>query len=135
MVGAMTAPADKTILVVDDELAVRAVLHGYLEHQYGPRGYRVEMAADGSEALAAVRQRRPALVLLDIDMPGMDGVEALRGVRAIDPAIPVIMVTGNEDARVAGTVLEAGAAAYLPKPVKFPYLDHLVAIILGPAGG
>jgi CheY-like chemotaxis protein len=135
MVAAMTVTASKIILIVDDEPAVREVLSGYFEHQYGPRGFRVETATDGAEALVAVRLQRPALVLLDIDMPGMGGVEALRGVRAIDPKIPVIMVTGNEDTRVAGVVLEAGAHSYLPKPVKFPYLAHLAATVLGPAAG
>jgi CheY-like chemotaxis protein len=131
----MTATTSKIILIVDDEPAVREVLSGYFEHQYGPRGFRVETATNGAEALVAVRLRRPALVLLDIDMPGMGGVEALRGVRAIDPKVPVIMVTGNEDTRVAGVVLEAGAHSYLPKPVKFPYLAHLAATVLGPAVG
>jgi CheY-like chemotaxis protein len=135
MVATMTATASKIILIVDDEPAVREVLTGYFEHQYGPRGFRVETATDGAEALVAVRLQRPALVLLDIDMPGMGGVEALRGVRAIDPKIPVIMVTGNEDTRVAGVVLEAGAHSYLPKPVKFPYLAHLAATVLGPPVG
>jgi two-component system nitrogen regulation response regulator NtrX len=129
----MSGPASKTILIVDDEPSVREVLIGYFEHQYGPRGYSVEAAADGAQALAAVRRKRPALILLDIEMPGMDGVEALRGVRAIDPAIPVIMVTGNASTRVAGEVIKGGAYSYLPKPVKFQYLDHLVATILGPA--
>jgi two-component system nitrogen regulation response regulator NtrX len=124
----------KTILIVDDELAVREVLVGYFEHQYGPRGFTVETASDGAQALAAVRRRRPALILLDIEMPGVDGVEALRGVRAIDPAIPVIMVTGNADTRVAGEVIKGGAYSYLPKPFKFQYLDHLVATILGAPG-
>jgi two-component system nitrogen regulation response regulator NtrX len=133
MVGDMTTPSTKTILIVDDEPAIREVLTGYFEHQYGPRGFAVETAADGAEALRAVRRRRPALVLLDIDMPGMDGVEALRGVRAIDPKIPVIMVTGNADTRVAGEVIKDGAYSYLPKPVKFAYLDHLVATVLGPS--
>jgi CheY-like chemotaxis protein len=133
MVAAMTQTTGKVILIVDDEPAVREVLSGYFEHQYGPRGYRIETATDGAAALAAVRRQRPALVLLDIDMPGMGGVEALRGVRAIDPKIPVIMVTGNEDARIAGEVLGAGAHSYLPKPVKFGYLAHLAATVLGPA--
>jgi two-component system nitrogen regulation response regulator NtrX len=134
MVGAMGAPASKTILIVDDEPAIREVLTGYFEHQYGPRGFTVETACDGAQALAAVRRRRPALILLDIEMPGMDGVEALRGLRAIDPAIPVIMVTGNESSRVAGEVIKGGAYSYLPKPVRFQYLDHIVATVLGPAG-
>ncbi|RPH85485.1 MAG: response regulator [Candidatus Rokuibacteriota bacterium] len=134
MVAAVTTPASKTILIVDDEPSVREVLVGFFEHHYGPRGYRVETACDGAEALAAVRRRRPALILLDIDMPGMSGVEALRGVRAIDAAIPVIMVTGNASARVAGEVIKDGAYSYLPKPVKFQYLNHLAATVLGPAG-
>lgn len=134
MVPAMTTPSNKTILIVDDEPVVREVLSGFFEHHYGPRGYRVETACDGTEALAAVRRRRPALILLDIDMPGMNGVEALRGVRAIDARIPVIMVTGNPSARVAGEVVKDGAYSYLPKPVKFQYLSHLAATVLGPAG-
>jgi DNA-binding NtrC family response regulator len=134
MVAGMTPPASKTILIVDDEPAIREVLTGYFEHQYGPRGYSVETAADGAEALLAVRRRRPALILLDIDMPGMNGVEALRRVRAIDPGIPVIMVTGNASSRVAGDVIKDGAYSYLPKPVKFQYLHHIVATVLGPAG-
>jgi two-component system nitrogen regulation response regulator NtrX len=134
MVAGMTPPASKTILIVDDEPAIREVLTGYFEHQYGPRGYSVETAADGAEALLAVRRRRPALILLDIDMPGMNGVEALRRVRAIDPGIPVIMVTGNASSRVAGDVIKDGAYSYLPKPVKVQYLHHIVATVLGPAG-
>ena len=122
----------KTILIVDDEPSVREVLVTYFEHAYVPRGYAVETAADGAEALEAVRRRRPALVLLDIEMPGMDGVAALRGIHAIDPKIPVIMVTGNESTRIAGEVIKDGAFSYLPKPVKIQYLDHLVAAVLRP---
>lgn len=130
----MAATASKRILIVDDDPSVREVLTGYFEHQYGPRGYSVESASDGAQALAAVRRRRPTLILLDIEMPGMDGVETLRGVRAHDPTIPVIIITGNASSRVAGEVIKDGAYSYLPKPVKFQYLDHLAATVLGPAG-
>jgi two-component system nitrogen regulation response regulator NtrX len=126
----VTEASAGTILVVDDEASVRAVLVAYFQQEYVPRGYEVETAADGAEAVAAVRRRRPALVLLDIEMPGMDGAAALRAIRAIDSTIPVIMVTGNESTRVAGEVIKDGAFSYLPKPVKFPYLDHLVASAL-----
>jgi two-component system nitrogen regulation response regulator NtrX len=119
---------------VDDEPSIREVLAGYFEHAYGPRGFVVETAADGLSALTAVRERRPALILLDIDMPGMTGVEVLQSVRAIDARIPVIMVTGNASTRVAGEVIKSGAYSYLPKPVKFQYLDHIVATVLGSAG-
>ena len=124
------AEAPKTILVVDDEPSVREVLVSYFQHEYAPRGYVVETATNGKEAIAAVERRRPALVLLDIEMPGMDGVAALRGIHAVDPTIPVIMVTGNESTRVAGEVIKDGAFSYLPKPVKIRYLDHLVAAAL-----
>jgi two-component system, NtrC family, nitrogen regulation response regulator NtrX len=130
----MNKPASKTILIVDDEPSIREVLTGYFEHAYGPRGFVVETAADGVSALAAVRNRRPALILLDIDMPGMTGVEVLRSVRAIDAKIPVIMVTANASTRVAGDVIKDGAYSYLPKPVRFQYLDHIVATVLGAAG-
>ena len=120
----------KAILIVDDEPAVREVLVAYFQHEYVPRGYVVETATNGVEAIAAVHRRRPALVLLDIEMPGMDGVTALRAIRAVDPKIPVIMVTGNESTRVAGQVIKDGAFSYLPKPVKMRYLDHLVAAAL-----
>jgi DNA-binding NtrC family response regulator len=133
MVVGMSAPARKTILIVDDEPAVREVLTGYFEHTYGPRGFTVETASDGVQALASVRRTRPALILLDIEMPGRDGVDALRGLQALDPAIPVIMVTGNASTKIAGEVIKGGAYSYLPKPFKFQYLDHLVATVLGPA--
>jgi DNA-binding NtrC family response regulator len=128
----MAEPATKTILIVDDERSVREVLTSYFESEYGPRGYTVETASDGAAGVDAVRRRRPALVLLDIEMPGMDGVTALRAIKALDPGIPVIMVTGTDDARRAGEAIEVGAFSYLPKPVKFQYLDHLVATVLKP---
>ena len=122
----------KTILLVDDEPAIREVLIGYFEHTYKRGGYAVETAEDGAGAIAAVRRFRPSLVLLDIDMPGINGAEALREIRSIDPGLPVIMVTGNESTRVAGDVIKDGAYSYLPKPFKFQYLDHLIATVLGP---
>jgi CheY-like chemotaxis protein len=133
MVAAVSKASSKTILVVDDEPAVREVLVTYLQHAWAPRGYVVENAATGDAAVAAVQRRRPALVLLDIEMPGMDGVTALRRIHALDPRIPVIVITGNESTRVAGEAIEAGAFSYLPKPVKFRYLDHLVASVLDAA--
>lgn len=120
----------RTILIVDDEPSVREVLVAYFQHEYVPRGYVLETAADGAEAVAAVRRRRPALVLLDVEMPGLNGLAALRAIRAFDPTIPVIMVTGNESSRIAGQLIQDGAFSYLPKPVKLVYLDHLVAAAL-----
>jgi DNA-binding NtrC family response regulator len=117
------------ILVVDDEASVRALLEQYFAAHHAV--YDVRTASSGEEAVKAVIDRRPALVLLDIEMPGMGGVDALRAIRALDARIPVLMVTGNEDARVAGEVIALGAFSYVPKPLRFPYLDHLVAMVLG----
>ena len=128
----MSEGASKIVLIVDDEYAVREVLTTFFEHEYGPRGYAVETASDGAAAVAAVQRGRPALVLLDIEMPGMNGVEALQRIRAIDPAIPVIMVTGSQSTRLAGDAIKHGAFSYLPKPVRLQYLEHIVATILHP---
>jgi DNA-binding NtrC family response regulator len=130
MVAPVPAPGDELILVVDDEQAVRELLVSYFESAWVPRGYVVETADNGADAVAAVRRRRPALVLLDVEMPQMGGVDALRGIHAVDRTIPVIMVTGNESARIAAELITAGAFSYIPKPVKFRYLDHLVAAAL-----
>jgi DNA-binding NtrC family response regulator len=118
----------RRILVADDEPSVRELLRQYLAVQHA--AYDVETVASGEEAVRAVRERRPALVLLDIEMPGMGGVDALRAIRAFDTRIPVVMVTGNESARIAGEVIALGALSYVPKPVRFDYLDHLVATAL-----
>lgn len=120
----------RTILIVDDEPSVREVLVAFFQHEYVPRGYVLETAADGAEAVAAVLRRRPALVLLDVEMPGLNGIAALRAIRAFDSTIPVIMVTGNDSSRVAGQLIQDGAFSYLPKPVKLRYLEHLVAAAL-----
>ncbi|MES2164668.1 MAG: EAL domain-containing protein [Pseudomonadota bacterium] len=103
------------ILVVDDELPNRKLLEALLR----PEGYQTETAAGGEEALAAVARRAPDLILLDVMMPGMDGYEVARQLKAnpATTAIPIIMVTAQIDraARLAG--LAAGAEEFLTKPV------------------
>jgi DNA-binding response OmpR family regulator len=110
------------ILVVDDEEPVRDVLCEYFESQ----GFGVEAAPDGEAALTALGRRRPDLVLLDVRMPGLDGVEVLRRIRRVDPGVPVIMVTANEDVALARETLKLGAFDYVAKPFDFSYLDRAV---------
>jgi two-component system response regulator MprA len=100
-----------TVLVVDDDPHIRASLRRTL----GFEGYEVREAADGIGALAAVAQERPELVILDLMLPGMDGVEVCRRLRQIDD-VPVLMLTALEKTpdRVKG--LDAGADDYLVKP-------------------
>ena len=111
------------ILVVDDEEPVRDVLCEYLESQ----GFGVEAAPDGETALAALGRHRPDLVLLDVRMPGMDGVEVLRRIRHAAPHVPVVMVTANESVGLAREMLELGAFDYVAKPFDFSYLDRAVS--------
>jgi CheY-like chemotaxis protein len=114
------------ILVVDDDPELLDTLREYLE-TLGNR-YVVETAAHGSEALLMVARARPQLVILDVEMPGITGVQVLTSLRALDPTIPVIMLTANTDGSVAAETLRMGAVSYAPKPLNLKYLDHLVAV-------
>ncbi|MFF3285944.1 response regulator transcription factor [Streptomyces sp. NPDC003023] len=101
------------ILVVDDDPTVAEVVTGYLERA----GFAVDRAADGPQALMLAAGRRPDLVVLDLMLPGMDGLEVCRRLRAGNaPPVPVIMLTarGDEDDRILG--LEVGADDYVTKP-------------------
>ena len=102
----------RVVLVVEDDLAVREALARALRLD----GYTVETASDGPEGLARVEQVRPDAVLLDVTMPGLDGLEVCRRLRAAGDRTPVLMLTARETVtdRVAG--LDAGADDYLVKP-------------------
>jgi DNA-binding response OmpR family regulator len=101
----------ETILVVDDEPTLREVVVRYLERE----GYRALEAGDGDEAEALVSSDAPSLVILDLMLPGTDGLEVCRRIRARS-ALPVIMLTarGEEADRIVG--LELGADDYVTKP-------------------
>lgn len=105
------------ILVVEDETEIA----GYLRRGLTFEGFSVEIAADGHQALAIARERPPDLVVLDLMLPGLDGLEVARRLRAAS-AVPIIMLTARDAVpdRVAG--LEAGADDYLIKPFAFEEL-------------
>lgn len=108
------APPDATgarILVVDDDPTVAEVVSGYLDRA----GYVVDRAEDGPAALDRAAAHRPDLVVLDLMLPGMDGLEVCRRLRENGP-VPVVMLTarGDEDDRILG--LEVGADDYVTKP-------------------
>ena len=119
------------ILIVDDEQSVREVLSEYFTEQ----GYSVESAGGGEEALALVERGTPDLVLLDVRMPGIDGVETLRRIRNIAPDLSVIMVTANEDVALARETLKLGALDYVAKPFDFVYLERAIMAGLAQSGG
>ena len=116
--------AKKRILIVDDEPLIIEVLGEHFKAHYD-----IETAMNGTDALAAVVRQRPDLMLLDINMPRMNGVEVLKDVKKIDESIAVIMVTANEQVSLAADALKSGAVGYVPKPFDFRYLDHMVATI------
>jgi two-component system NtrC family response regulator len=107
------------ILVVDDEAAQRELIGGFLRKQ----GHEVLLAGGGAEALARVRETRVDLVLSDFKMAGMSGIELLRGVKAVNPEIPFILVTAYGTVETAVQAMKEGAADYLTKPLD---LEELV---------
>jgi two-component system, response regulator, stage 0 sporulation protein F len=126
----MTSDGLGRILIVDDELSVREVLSEYFSEQ----GYGVETAGSGEDALALVRTSAPDLILLDVRMQGMDGVETLRRLRELVPMVSVIMVTANEDVGLARETLKLGALDYVAKPFDFAYLERAVLAGMAQAG-
>ena len=108
------------VLVVDDEPAVRESIGRSLRFE----GYQVDLAGDGVSALEAVRGGRPDVVILDVMMPGIDGLETCRRLRVSGDPVPVLMLTARRNVgdRVAG--LDAGADDYLVKPFA---LEELLA--------
>ena len=102
----------ETILVVDDDPTVSDVVRRYLERA----GYSVTLAGDGRDALAAYERVRPDLVVLDLMLPGIDGLEVCRRLRSTPAGVPIVMLTalGEEADRVLG--LQLGADDYVTKP-------------------
>ena len=111
------------VLVVEDERDVAALLHDALIDL----GYTVCLAEDGAAALAIVPVFRPDVVLLDLAMPEMPGEVVLERLREADPALPVIIVTGNPDIESARTTLAQGAFDYVAKPFDLERLAHVLA--------
>jgi DNA-binding response OmpR family regulator len=108
----MTASGTASVLVVDDDPTVSDVVRRYLEHA----GYRVTLAANGEAGLSEHARVRPDLVILDLMLPGLDGLEVCRRIRQQSQRVPIIMLTalGEEMDRIAG--LQLGADDYVTKP-------------------
>ena len=119
-------PSMHRILVVDDDPSVLSVLKRGLAYE----GFAVDTASDGVEGLRVAGERSPDLVILDIMMPGLDGLEVLRRLRAADAQLPIIMLTAKDAPtdQVAG--LERGADDYVVKPFTFEILVARVRALL-----
>jgi two-component system response regulator HydG len=110
------------ILVVDDEFSVRDSLTGWFRKD----GHRVEAAKNATEALQLLQAHTFDVVLLDIKMPGMDGIELQRRIHGIDPDLAVIMITAFASVETAVKALKQGAFDYITKPIDPDELSHLV---------
>ncbi len=113
---------DIGILIVDDELSVRNSLYKW----FAEDGYRVATAADAKEALQKLEEHTWDIILLDIKMPGMNGLELQQRIREIDPTIVVIMITAYASVDTAVQALKAGAFDYITKPFDPDDLEHLI---------
>jgi two-component system, NtrC family, nitrogen regulation response regulator NtrX len=103
----------ESILVVDDEAGVRGSLVGIL----GDEGYAVEAVESGEAALTALENRRYDLLLLDVWLPGMDGLEVLSRVRTLDPEVPVVVISGHGSIETAVKAVRMGAQDFVEKPL------------------
>jgi CheY-like chemotaxis protein len=116
-----------TVLVVDDAAVDRKLVAGLLSK--GP-GLQVALAASGEEALAAIQASPPALIVTDLVMPGMSGLDLVAQVVEQHPEVPVILMTGKGSEEIAVKALQAGAASYVPKGMLHQHLLNTVQDVL-----
>ncbi len=112
------------ILVVDDEIHIVRLLQKYL----AAKEYEVYTATGGLQAIQKVKDIRPHIVLLDILMPGMGGIDTLKEIKKIDSKIVVIMVTAVIDEELAKRAIQLGADDYITKPLNLEYIETCVLV-------
>jgi DNA-binding NtrC family response regulator len=110
--------ADARVLLVDDEADFVEALSGRLE----VRGLAVDAAADGTTAIQKVHENKYDAIILDLAMPGMDGIETLRAMRNLNPDVQVILLTGRGTVRKSIEAMKLGAMDFLEKPVELDVL-------------
>lgn len=121
------AVARHTAVIVDDSGSIRMLLKGILQEM----GIRVlQTAASGEEGVEAAKKHTPDLVTLDVDMPGISGLEALPLIRQASPQSKVVMVTANTDKTFAETAIAGGAKGYILKPLRPGYVESFMKKLL-----
>lgn len=114
------------ILVVDDEEEVRKLLSRF----FVAKGYQLLTTETAEKAITILENEQVDAVLLDINLPGTNGLEALRKIRASWPELPVVMISGQQEEDVAKATLREGAFDYVVKPFNFDYLERTVHLKL-----
>jgi len=112
------------ILTVDDEMGIDSFFYEF----FTARNYEVLNAQSGKEAIKIVEREKPRIILLDINMRGIDGIETLKRIREIDKEAVIIMVTGVKDDDTMKRARELGADDYITKPLSLEYLDKVVLL-------
>lgn len=120
--------ATATVILVDDHAIMRAGIRGMLEQQ--PDFEVVGEAADGATAVDLVRRTAPDVVVMDIGMLGMNGIEATRRITTEDPNVKVVVLSMHTDRRYVAMMLRAGASAYLPKDCAGDELVNTIRTVL-----
>ncbi len=110
------------ILIVDDEEPIRTFLSMFFQK----KGFQTLQAPRGEDALSLVKSEKPSIILLDINMPGMDGVLTLKKIREIDSEVGVVMATAIQDEEIAAETSRLGAYHYVLKPFDLQYLELVV---------
>ena len=117
----------KTALVVDDDAEIRRMLIAFLEHLR----FSAIAVEDGEKALAVAEGLKPDVILLDIILPGMSGIETLRQLRKVTPESAVVMISGQTDRKIAEEALLIGAYDYIVKPLDLKFLQWLLEEKIG----
>jgi len=125
-----------SILIVDDEPDIADLFRQRFRREVRQGQYVLHFADSGEEALCRLAEIRPELIVIlsDINMPGMDGLELLRKVKGLRPELPVLMVTAYGDDERRHRADELGAAAFLTKPVDFDQLKQQLVQLMRPLG-
>lgn len=118
----MPKPIKPIVLICDDEEGIRESFRLILEDLYD-----LKFAINGLEAIEMLKSLSPALMLLDIKMPKMHGLEILKRIKQAKPKLPVIIVTGYQSVEMAQEALKLGAADYIPKPFESKTIQAAVA--------
>jgi len=109
-------------LVIDDEQPTLFMFNLFLNAY----GYEVITAENAAAGIELFKKERPSIVITDIKMPGMDGLEALKTLKSIDPAVPVIVMTGHGDQDLMKQAMELKAAAFINKPIDRESLEKVL---------
>jgi len=116
-------------LIVDDDPKIIRLLVDLFDGRF-----EIETATTGEMGLTAAERHRPDIVILDVNLPSVSGIEVLKALKRLDETIPIVMITADRDITIAEESLKNGAFAYLPKPFQIQYAEHLVAVALSRSG-